>query len=247
MKKVLFAATAAAAMIAAAPALAEPGAGYVGAYWTNLDADGGSDVDGWGIDGAIAMNSGGPVGVILDGSYTMYEDTSTDIGVVTAHLVRRGDSWTFGGFAGLADSGDTTVWIAGGEAAKRMEMVTIAGALGYADSPDLTGAEGWGANGELRFFATDNLRFDVGAEYWDLDVSGVTNFGVGAEWKMDSHPISLYASWDQTDIEDIDFEFTTLTVGLRFAFGGSLRDRDATGATFGPSGGFAGARVLAGL
>lgn len=242
MKTTLIAGAALAALLSA-PAFAETvPSGYVGAAWSNTEVEtplGDVDGDGFAVDGAVVWSLGGDLGLQLDAAYADVEDSD---GVsATAHLFDRNDSFAFGGYVGLAEVEDETGWTAGLEAHKYLNNVTLAGGLGYATIDD-SDVDVWGLNGEVRYFVSDNVRLNAGlgwvrAEAGGEDTDGLS-IGAGAEYQFDAAPISLFAGVSRTEFNDFDVDATSVTVGLRYNFGGTtLKSRDRSGASFAPLGG----------
>lgn len=236
-KKLLVSAALTAAMLAA-PAMAQEATGYIGAAYGNTEVDtplGDFDGDAWGIEGAVAFDASESIGIQLDASYVDSDDLNSDAFTGTAHVFTRNDEWAVGGFVGATDVDGDTAWNVGVEGAKYFEQFTLAGSVSYGTLDDVD-VDVWGANLEGRFFATDNLRFDgrIGAFNADaggLDIDGMS-FGVGAEWQIEQAPVSLYTTYDSVQLDDVDVDVNTWMVGVRWNFGGSLKDRDRNGASF---------------
>ena len=130
MKSVLISALSAVALLAVAPA-ANAGSGYVGAAYTRAEVDtgfGDDDADGYGIEGAWAFQATPSLGVQVDGAFTDSDGDDNESYGVTGHVNARNDSYLFGGFVGLADVADETVWSVGLEGEKYYNNVTIAAA-----------------------------------------------------------------------------------------------------------------------
>jgi hypothetical protein len=232
--KTLFAAASVAALLAAAPAFAQTtgGNGYVGGGYARADVEtpfGDAEGDGFFVEGATTFPAGGALGVQIDGSYVNAEDIDTLNG--TAHLFSRNDSFAIGGFAGVTDVEDATSFALGVEGQSYLSnALTLAGALGYVNGEDE--ADGWGVTGEARLFPTDNLRLTAGLGYNEADDVDGVNYGVGAEYQLAAAPISVFGSWSRTDFDDVDVKADTLLAGVRYNFGGTLKDRDRRGASF---------------
>lgn len=216
--------------------------GTVGASWSHLDADGGGSADTVGVDGGVTIPTGGNVAVLLNGGYSTSDDLGLDTLSGTAHLISRDANGAFGGFVGLtnwdAGVGDVNSWTVGGEYAAFMGNNTFAATLSYATFDD-TDLDIWSLGGEYRIFASDDLRFDLGAGYGRVD-TGVGDgdgfqLGAGAEYRFAGSPISLggNVTYFDTDVGNV----TSLGVTLRFDFGNdSLKARDRSGNTFNSTG-----------
>ena len=93
-------------------------------------------------------------------------------------------------------------------------------------------------DGELRFFPSDNTRISGNVGYGNFDAgAGVDdNFwslGVGGEFQFDAYPVSLFAGYQRTSFDEADLESDAINVGVRWNFGGTLFDRDRSGANLG--------------
>lgn len=241
MKKVAVLATLAAGLGAfAAPAIAQTGT--VGINYAQADA-GGGDTDAWGINGGVAIPTGGNLVVLLDGGYSTNEDADVDAFTGTAHLISRNETSAIGGYVGFTSvesgGGDAEGLGIGGEYARFFETGTLAVSAGYATDDD-NDVDVYGLSGEYRIFASDNLRFDIGASWANVD-NGFgdddgTAIGVGVEYRFGGAPVSIGANYQTVDAGGGDVDVIGAT--LRFDFGhSSLKDRDRNGNTFGAFGG----------
>lgn len=225
MKSLTFLGAAAVALMAATPAIAQ---NYAGVVYGNTDVDGLGDANFYGVEGAF----GGP-NYEIDLSFTDSDESDSAISGA-AHLFSRSDSHLVGAFVGLADSSDSTTWTIGGEGNLYLDNVTLAGAIGYASNDDVD-TDGYGLNAEARIFPSDNFRLQAAAGIAKVDLAGVDDdvisFGLGGEYQFGEAPFSLALNWDRSEISDADITADTLTIGLRYNFGGTLRDRDRTGAS----------------
>ena len=247
MKTILMAAAAATALFAASAASAQTPANagfYVGAgySWTDVETPfGDAEGDGFTFDGAVAFPLGqaSPLGMQIDAGISSAEDTEVLSG--TAHLFTRNDAFALGGFAGVVNVDDTNAWVFGGEGQSYLPNVTLAGSLGWGQIDDID-ADLWGANGEARFFLNDNLRLDAGIGWLNIDTgfgdADAFSFGVGGEFQPAAMPVSVFASWVRSDQDDFEITSDTLSIGVRFNFHQSLRQRDRSGPSFNRLGGF---------
>jgi len=221
--------------------------GTVGLNYARADA-GAGDTDSWGVNGGVTIPTSGSLAVLLDGSWSTNDDADVDVMTGTAHLISRNSDHAWGGFIGLASidagtGGDADAWGAGGEFAKFFNASTLALSAGYATDDD-NNVDVWGVTGEYRIFASDNLRFDIGAGWANVD-TGIgdgdgTQIGAGVEYRFASSPISLGANVSHID-SDGGGDADVIGATLRFDFGNdSLKARDRTGNTFGSFGGLAG-------
>jgi hypothetical protein len=237
--RLLTAAVAASALTA--PAYAQTGAtGYVGAAYNDAEAStplGDIETDGFGIEGALALApGGGTLGFDLNADYTDSDD-SDSTSSLTGHVYAKGANGKFGGFVGIADVSDETVWSVGVEGQHNFTpMFTGAGALAYASADD-SDADLFGADGEGRLFLSDNARLDLKLGYVDIDSAlgddSALSVGAGGEFQFASAPISLFGGYRHTEFDDSDVDVDAFTIGARWNFGGSLRERNDSGPSFG--------------
>lgn len=233
--------TVAGGMLASQAAVAQDASGFIGLAYGQSDVELGpvnADGDAWGANGSVAFGQG----IVFQGdlTYTSVDDTDSDTFTGTAHLYARNNSHAIGGFLGAVDADAGEGWVVGGEAAKYFTNTTLVGSLGYGTVDDVD-VDLYGLNGQARFFASDNLRFDIGAgflqaESGPADTDGYT-IGAGVEYQIPSSPFSLYANVERTEFDDFNLTADTILVGGRFVFGDdNLKDRDRSGATFSPLG-----------
>ncbi|MGD9968081.1 MAG: porin [Hyphomonadaceae bacterium] len=222
---------AAALLAVAAPSIAAAQTGYVGVFAGNVDAGGATDEDFYGIEGAVAGPASGSLNWEIDAAATDGDDTDSAFGV-TGHLYSRNDSHLFGGFIGVSDSDDSTTWVGGLEANKYFANWTLAGAVFYGNNDDFD-VDGWGANLEARAFVHDNFRLNGNIGYASVDAGGGDDdamiYGVGGEYQLAAAPVSFVAGYNTIDFDGGDVD--TWTVGVRYNWGGTLRDRDRSGAS----------------
>ena len=210
--------------------------GTVGANYSRNDD---TDSDAYGVNGGVTIPTSGSIAFLLEGGYSTNDDADIDTLSGTAHLISRNDSQAFGGFATLAhaDGGgaDVDIYGIGGEYAKFFNQGTLAFGLSYLTADD-TDVDATALTGEYRIFATDNLRFDLGAGYGIIDTplgdDDGFSLGAGVEYRFGGSPISLGANVHRLDSDGGDS--TVFGATLRFDFGnGSLKERDRKGNTFG--------------
>lgn len=245
MKKFLLGA--AAALAIAVPGVAAAQSGYVDLGYSSSEGDvAGIDVegDGWTLGGATAWGGNGGLGGQFDATLGESEDTSTwNIG---GHLFTRSDSYLFGAFLNYGSvepdgaGGDYNSWTGGIEGQWYADRTTFDWAVSYSDAEDLD-ATFTGADVGLTHFVTDNFSFGGGLGFGNVEVAGfdadTLNYGIGAEWQFASAPISIYGGWNHFDIDDFDTEADTLSVGVRYNWGGSLLERNRNGASLARGGG----------
>ncbi len=222
--------------------------GHIGLNYDRADF-GGGDADSYGVDGAVTIQTGGAWNVLLDGTFSDSSDADVQTIAGTAHFVYRGMNSSWGGFVGLTDTDDTNTWIVGGEFAQHFSSSTLALGAGYGNVDDVD-VDIMGLNGQYRIFANDNLRFDLGAGWANLDGGGggeadLMSLGAGVEFRFDNSPFSIGASYAYLDSDDVGIDGNVIGITGRWNFGNaSLRERDRSGNTFGPLGGFADALTL---
>ncbi|MBX3431672.1 MAG: porin [Hyphomonadaceae bacterium] len=225
---------AAAILAVAVPGVAAAQTGYVGAQYGNADAGAGADEDFYGLEGAVAFAGSGSIVFEVDAAVVDGDDSDTAFGL-TGHVYARNDSHLFGGFIGVADSdaADTT-WYGGLEANKYFTNWTLAGAVFYGNNDD-NDVDGYGVNVEARAFIHDNFRVNGNIGYANVDAGAgdddVMLYGVGGEYQFAAMPISITAGYNVADFDGGDID--TWTIGVRYNWGGTLRDRDRSGASQG--------------
>ena len=224
---------AAAILAVAVPSVAAAQTGYVGVQYGNSDAGAGADQDFYGLEGAVAFQGSGSIVFEVDAAVIDGDDTDTAYGL-TGHVYSRNDSHLFGGFIGVADSDNAgSTWYGGVEANKYFTNWTLAGAVFYGNNDDAN-ADGFGANVEARAFINDNFRVNGNVGYASIDAGAgndddVMIYGVGGEYQLASYPISFTAGYQTADFDGGDVD--TWTIGVRYNWGGTLRDRDRSGAS----------------
>ncbi|MDX2233543.1 MAG: porin [Hyphomonadaceae bacterium] len=234
MKVLVFGAISALALLAVAPANAATG--YVGAAYTRAEVDAGAgdnDADAFGVEGAVAFDATESLGLDLDAAYSDSDDSDSVAGA-TAHLYGRAAGYKFGGFVGLADT-DETIYSVGVEGQRAFGQFTLAGALAYANADD-SDVDAYGVDVEGRFFATDNFRLSGKLGYASLEGAAgdddLLSAGVGAEYQFASLPISVVGGYTRREFDEADVSSDAFTVGVRYNWGGSLKDRDENGPSF---------------
>lgn len=250
MKSSLLVTTALGAVFVAAPALAQDVTGYADVSYGDMNFDtpaGDEDAEAWSIGGAVAI----PLqswGMQFDVRYTD-ADEFVDDGVIqgTAHLHGRNETGLIGAFAGFADAEDKT-WVIGAEGQYYLDQATLSGSVGYGQLDDAD-VDLWGARGGLAFFVQEDFRLDAEIGWTQAEDTGtdfdVWNFGVGAEYQFATVPLSLFAGYEHSEFDEDflgDLSSDTIRVGIRWNYGGgTLMDRDRTGASLKPMGGIVGA------
>jgi hypothetical protein len=225
---------AAAVLALAVPGVAAAQTGYVGAAISNTEFDAGDDFDSYGVEGAVAFAGSGSIVFEVDAALSDSDDTDMGYGLV-GHVYSRTDSHLIGGFVGVAGSDDSETWTVGIEAAKYYTDWTLAGAVAYGNNDDF-GSDGWGANAEARYFINDNFRLNgnIGFATIDYDSFGeddAFSYGLGGEYQFAALPVSVAAAWNHVEFDEVSTEADTLSLAVRYNWGGTLRDRDRNGAS----------------
>jgi hypothetical protein len=242
MKKYVVTAASVVAGLSMITGAAHAQTGTVGVNYTKVDSDFG-DTDAYGVNGGFAVEVGSGVAVLVDASFSSNNDSDVDLITGTAHLIARDADSAWGGFVGIGRSDDGVIesdaYTVGGEYARFFDTSTFAAQLAYATDDD-TDTDLLGLSGEYRLFSDDNLRFDIGGGWAQIDTplgdGDGFQFGVGVEHRFAGSPISIGGNVSYVDIEG--FDATVFGATLRFDFGNdSLKARDRKGNTFGSFGG----------
>lgn len=240
MKKFLLGAVAALAM--SAPGVASAQSGYLDLGYSSTDT-GTNEIDTWAVGGAYAWGGNGSLGFQLDGAVGQHEyDVGLDANTYNlgAHLFTRNENHLLGGFVGIGNTDidgalEYDYYTFGLEGAYYMSRTTLNGVLSYSNSDDLN-SDATMLDLGATHFVTDHFSINGGVGFGELSDNDVTTFGVGAEYQFTSAPISLYAGYNNSDYDGTDVDI--LSVGVRWNFGGSLLDRDRSGASLTRNAGF---------
>jgi hypothetical protein len=234
MRNWVIAAAALAAVVALPSVAAAQATGYVGLDYANADTNVSDSTDGWGASGAVAFAGSSSISFEVDAGIFDGSDTDTTE-AIAGHVFTRNDSYLFGGFDGYNHADSSDPWTAGLEANKYYDNWTLAGSVVYADNNDAD-VSAWGVNAEGRYFINDNFRLDGDLGWASVDPGAgsndnVWNAGVGAEYEFASVPVSVGAHYDHFEFNDANLDGNVVSVSLRYNFGGSLKDRDRSGAS----------------
>ena len=229
-------ATALAAALISTPVLAQDRASSLGVQLSasNLSVeDSDADADIWTVDAAVAL----PVAdwtITLD---AVVDKADSDAGNSTfgggaVHLTRTfGPDIRLGGFVGAEGVGDgDQSWLGGFEAQKYLSKATLTAQTAYGSVDELD-MDIWTVGGEAAFYPMARLRVHVDAAYngvqtADEDVDAWT-YGAGAEYWLPNTAFTVVGDFDRLEWESVEID--TWTIGLRFNFGGDLRERDRKG------------------
>ena len=206
--------------------------GSVGANYTRVDTDFG-DGDAYGVDGEVIFATGGSWSAIVEGSYMDSDDADGTLSA-EGHLINSSGNSAWGGFVGMSDNDSSTTYSLGGEYAQFFDTSTLAFNLSYGKDDD-NDVDAYGISAAYRIFASDNLRFDLGASFARAESGGVdgdgNSIGVGVEYRFDNSPFSIGAAYSRLggDLPDAD----VVGVTLRYNFGdATLKEADRKGKTF---------------
>ncbi|MDR3508189.1 MAG: hypothetical protein P4L64_09860 [Caulobacteraceae bacterium] len=243
MKKLLIASVAALATLVAAPALAASGQVDIGYH----GADGlgsGNNLNDVVFGGAVATQFSGEWGGQFDAHFERIDGAGerTTLSTGTAHLFKRNDSYLVGAYASVADVLGAGLYAGGIEGQKYFDRATLYGTVGYGTSDFRNNnVTAWNVAADAKGFITDNLTVDLKVDYTDgqQNLNGhVTTYGVGAEWKPEGHPFSLFAEYARHAPSGRSFGLTSISdyntygVGFRWNFGvKTLKERDRSGAS----------------
>jgi hypothetical protein len=228
----------AAALIAPSAALAQTG--HVDLSYTDQTYDfGGFDFEAelTSLGGQVAFDSA-PIGVQIDGRYTSWGgDADSDAWSLGGHVFTRGDRWLFGGYLGYEDIQDFNVelWTGALETQFYLPNATISGVLSHSiwDGPDY---EVTMLEGEYRHFINDNFTLHAGLGFGEGDIGGtdpdVWSAALGGEYLFEGMPVSVFSQYryNNMDFSGAELEVDSLSIGVRYNWGGTLRDRSRSGA-----------------
>lgn len=214
----------------------------------------------WTLRGALNADYGNGWNLQADGHYGRSDIEGFGMNELsaTAHVYQRADDrFAAGAFVSASRLGSDLFdalallgaddyalgYLAGGEAAVFTDQMTFHGYAGLG-TLDYSGFElgrvvaGLGA----RFYANDNLRFDLDGEYQQLSyldlsaemfsLSGIANY------RLPEQPVTLYGGYRYSDIslqyDDAEVASTdahNMLAGVKFSFGtASLKDEERNGA-----------------
>jgi hypothetical protein len=261
MRNQLIASAAAVALFAVAGAAQAQTVGHVGANYNRVELDAGAlgdaNADAIQLEGAVRFDAG-VLGAQVDGSVTNLDADGADgtVWSATGHLNKKLGAGLVGGFAGVSTTDDVTLWALGAEGQFTVAPSTdLYGQVGYGKSDDLDDVDFWAARGELRHFFSDNFKVQGALGYTKADANGgdvdMWNVGADAEYQFAGTPWSITGGYEHGEIDDADLQSDTFRIGVRYTFGGTLRDRDSSGASLGSAanlfGGSLGQSVIATL
>jgi hypothetical protein len=216
-----------AALFAATPAFAQSG-GSIGLNYTNIE----DEADGYQLDGAFGSASGS-FGFQIDGGFGNIED-EVDTQTIAGHAYWNGGGWRIGGVyaytnldTGSGSASETAYGIEGTRDLGTQAVVLASYTIGEIElSGDVETS--WFDIG-LNYYFTENFRVGASYGFGHLEEGGdeadTGNLRLNAEWQPWTTPVSFtlgYNSFDSDDLGDTD----SWSIGARWNFGGSLRQRD---------------------
>jgi hypothetical protein len=237
MKKILFASAIAAAAFASSTAFAQvTGYGGVAVNWGQVQVSGAEDnFSGVTASGAVLAPVGAGLAVQADAAYVDSADMDGALSGAVHLIGNVGEDMRVGAFVSASEVDNETALGGGFEGQAQFDNSTLAATIGYAKVDEFD-VSGWGVNGEYRYFFTDNVRVDgsLGWASFDTPLGDTEAWaaGLGAEFKQANSPLSVFGGWSYTEANELDVAANTFTLGLRYNFGGSLKERDRSGPSF---------------
>jgi hypothetical protein len=241
MKKFLFGAAAAAALVAPAVASADTNA-VVGAQYTNIDFGSGSDADNYGLTGGFSHTFGNGTVLQMDGETGRVDAGGCCIalGYGAVHYGMRNDNHGVAGFLTLQDFFGYSGAGVGAEGQLFFSNAVLNGSLGYMDFNDLD-VSATNVQVDGSWFFTPNFAVNANVAFTEFDASPdieATTLGVGAEWRFDNSPASVIFGYRNSDSDDYG-DSDTWTIGFNVDLGtGSLQERATSGSSFGGANAF---------
>jgi hypothetical protein len=244
MKKTLFGAAAAIAIVAPFGVAHAEGSGHIDLAYTssNLDYSGGgnSDIDAWTFGGAMIVPMGG-WDLQIDASHENYNWDNSDYDNaatnVTAHAIMRNDQYAIGGYAGFGGIYSQTLYMVGAEGQMYFGNMTLGGAVSYGDTSDGYDYTAWDARINGAYFVNPNFELNATVSWtnWDDYDDTATGYGVGARYRFDGSRFSVSGNYlrENWDYGTSDADADVFKVGVSYAFGSdSLQDENQHGASF---------------
>lgn len=230
-KTALFAA--AAALFAATPAAAQVG-GHVGLGYTTTESST-DEESAWQLEGALGGASGS-IGYQVDAGIGSIDFGTGDADSLTlaGHLYLNGGNWRLGGVIATANLDaaieiEELVYGVEGTLNLGPNVVALASyTVGEVDT--IVDVDTWNADFGLRFYVSDNLSISGALGFGNLDAGGTdsdtTSLGIRGEWQPWTAPVSLSLGYERFEVDGAFDEYDTLSFGVRWNFGGTLRERD---------------------
>lgn len=223
-----------AALFVATPAMAQSG-GSIGLTYGNTEVDD-DDADTISVDVAVG-GVGGNIGYQFDGAIGSTSGDSDDATSFTlaGHLYWQGSGWRLGGVAAHTSFDDddsvseTSFGVEGSFDLGSAAVLT--GAYTVGETEFLIDVDTWNADLGIDFYLSDNLRIGGNFGTGNLDFGGgdvdTSTLGIDAEWQPWTHPVSFRIAYESFDVDDLfDDNISTISLGARWNWGGTLRERD---------------------
>lgn len=214
--------------------------GHVGASYERMhfDSVGGGNIGK--VDGAFGFKSE-MVGALVDAEATHYFGGGgfTSYGG-SVHLNLHGDAGLIGGFGGVYNAHRETLWMAGVEGQLNLGQVQLYAQGGYGRMDSFGNTDLYGGRIEARYYATDNLKLQASGGYSSTENLGggrlqFFNAGAEAEFQPNGAPLSVLAAYEYGKIRHTPVTSHTFRLGVRYNFGGTLRERDQAGGSVAPA------------
>jgi len=238
----------AAALLAAAvaPGVAAAATGYIDLGYATTNADTGgadNDADTWAADGVVAFDAHS-LGVQLDGRVGSLDADGGDVDFwnAGAHVYKRQSNFLVGGYVGVTNfdadgSDDVSEWTVALEGQYYFAKTTLNASLSRSEGDDDIDLDATALDLGVRHFLSDNFAIEGNVGFANIDDGSddadATTVGIGAEYQLTSVPVSVFGGWQHSEIDDADVDFDTFGVGVRYNWGGTLLDRDRSGASLG--------------
>jgi len=217
--------------------------GYVGAEYSKARLDPCTPsprIETWTGEAAVSSPFMRGLGIQADIKAAHYNGPFGDDWITspTLHLYQRNTYGSLGGFMGVSNTGDTTLYGAGIEGQVNMASATLYGTLGFGRLNDTVDSNLFAGRVEGRYFLTENLRVDASIGYLRQSAAGASSKAIvtalGAEYQFGAFPGSINIGYRHADAQSSNVESDTLRVGMRWSFnGGSLAERDRLGPSLG--------------
>jgi hypothetical protein len=225
---------AAAALFVATPALAQAG-GHVGVGYTSTDFDG-DDAETVQVEGAFG-SSAGTIGYQVDAGIgnTDFDGGDGDHYTVAGHLYWNGGAWRLGGVVANNNfdfgTSDVTETVYGVEGTFDLGAnAVLLGSYTVGESEFLVDLDTWNADLGVNFYFADNFRVGGAVGLGNLDAGATdfdtTSYGIGGDWQPFTTPVSFTLGWNRFETDGAFDDYDSWSIGARWNFGGSLRDRD---------------------
>ncbi len=239
MRKILLGA--AAAFAVAAPGIASADTtGNVGLEYSNTNWDD-SEYDMTRLGGQVSFDAMPGWAVTLDGATAVqtWDGNSSDNsqGYFAVHADTTGNTWDFGGWAGMLNYYGNGGYTIGGEARTNFGNISVGGSIGYGWFDSSSDYNAWDLNLHAAYFFTPNFAINAGATGTWFDYSGdyeSTDLSVGAQYGF-GNGFEAYGGYLNSDW-DSDYgsnEADVWNIGFRYHFnGGTLQDVTNDGASW---------------